>query len=292
MESMIESFNAGTAVCEMSANDFCRLSEFIHSHYGIKLPDSKKIMLESRLRKRLYALHMKSYEEYSRYVFSKSGLENELVHMIDLVTTNKTDFYREPMHFDYLVREALPELIRKERTGTAKRLEVWSAGCATGEEPYTIAMVVNEFFEGFGEPHERFEILATDISTKALDVARMAIYDEERIEPLPNDMKDKYMMRSKDRSKRLIRITPELRSRVQFRRLNFMDGDFGISEPMDIIFCRNVLIYFDGKTQENLINKFCDYLVHGGYMFVGHSESLSGMNSPLASVAPTIYRKV
>ncbi|MBF0558351.1 MAG: protein-glutamate O-methyltransferase [Nitrospirae bacterium] len=281
-----------TATTEMSIKDFCRLSDFIHSQYGINLPNSKKVMLESRLKKRLRALNMRSYEEYSEYVFSKRGMENELVHMIDVVTTNKTDFYREPAHFDYLVQKALPDIADSRGAAAARPLKVWSAGCATGEEPYTLAMVISEFSNRCPELIHNHEILATDISTKALDLAKMAIYNEERTGPLPANLKKKYLMTSKDRTKRLVRITPELRSRVKFRRLNFMDSNFGISEPVDIIFCRNVLIYFTSKTQENLINRFCDHLIPGGYLFVGHSESLNGMNVPLISVAPTIYKKL
>jgi chemotaxis protein methyltransferase CheR len=199
--------------------------------------------------------------------------------MINQVTTNKTDFFREPAHFDYLRCKVLPELSR-----TRSAIAAWSAGCSSGEEPYTLGMVLKEF-------GCNFTILGTDISTKVLDKAKLAVYDEERIDPISPELKKKYLLASKDRIKRLYRIVPELREHVKFRRLNFMDGDFGFREPLDIIFCRNVIIYFDKPTQERLLNKFYHCLAPDGYLFMGHSETLFGMDVPLIQAAPTIYRK-
>lgn len=274
----------------MSAKDFDRLSQFIHSECGIKMPSSKKTMLEARLQKRLRNLQMRSFTDYCNYLFSKEGIENELVRMIDLVTTNKTDFFREPAHYDFLVNKILPELIRTSGAGVSKRLSLWSAGCSTGEEPYTLSMVLNEYAsqcDGF-----QFNILATDISTRVLEKARMGIYEDDRIDPIPDALRRRYLLRSKDRSKGLVRIVPELRSRVAFRRLNFMEEDFGMREQFDIIFCRNVIIYFDRPTQEKLLNRFYRYLVPGGFVFMGHSETLNGLDVPLTMVYPTIYRKL
>ncbi|MBF0559570.1 MAG: chemotaxis protein CheR [Nitrospirae bacterium] len=292
MEAISDICNSATNAAEMSAREFYRFSEFIYSQCGIKISGAKKIMLESRLRRRLRCLDMKSYAEYGNYLFSSKGMQDELVHMIDVVTTNKTDFYREPEHFDYLVRYAVPELAQSFGAGPGKPLMAWSAGCSTGEEPYTLAMVMNEFAERYTDMKFRYSILATDISTRALDKALFAIYDRDSAEPLPANLKDKYLMKSKDRSRGLVRIVPVLRQLVKFKRLNFMDADFGIREPMDIIFCRNVLIYFDRQTQEKLINKFSRYLVPNGYMFIGHSESMNGMNVPFVAVAPAIYRRI
>jgi len=273
----------------MSNKDFCRLSEFIYLECGIKMSSAKKIMLEARLRKRLRMLGVKTYGEYCDYLFSPTGIDNELIHMIDLVTTNKTDFYREPAHFDYLVKQALPELTHAGDAGIRRPLMVWSAGCSTGEEPYTLAMVLGEFAESVHIC--QYMILATDISTRVLDVAKLGIYNEEKVSPVPAALKKKYLLRGKDRKRGLVRIIPELRVRVKFRRLNFMEEDFGMREPMDIIFCRNVIIYFDRKTQENLIRRFCKHLRTGGYLLMGHSETLFGMDVPLKQVAPTIYRR-
>ncbi|HBA55510.1 MAG TPA: chemotaxis protein CheR [Syntrophorhabdus aromaticivorans] len=270
----------------LSERDFVRLSTFIHSEYGIKIPPFKKTMLETRLQKRLRARGMKSFKDYCEYVFSPNGMENEVVYMIDVVTTNKTDFFREPEHFRFMTERALPELIRGDR-----HLSVWSAGCATGEEPYTLAMVLGEFLDreargGFG-----FVIYGTDISTRVLETARQGIYGEERVSTVPLELKRKYLLRSKDKTKRLIRIAPELRAKVAFSRLNLMDPDFGFRTRMHIIFCRNVIIYFDRETQENLVRKMCRNLAVNGYLFMGHSETLHGMDVPLVQVAPTVYRK-
>ena len=273
----------------MNDAQFRRLVEFIYKVCGIKLNDSKKVMLESRLSKRLKALGMKSYKEYCEYLFSQKGSDEELIHMIDMVTTNKTDFFREPAHFDFLRRKALPELIRTHRAGTSSKLTAWSAGCSTGEEPYTLSMVLSDY----AEIHRGFEylILATDISTRVLDVAKTGIYREEQVVPVPQDFRKRYLLRGKERQMGKVRIVPELREMIRFRRLNFMEGDFGMREPLDIVFCRNVIIYFDRPTQERLINRISSHMIPGGYLFMGHSETLNGMNVPLVSVAPTVYRK-
>ncbi|MBV6342435.1 CheR family methyltransferase [Candidatus Magnetobacterium casense] len=271
----------------LSEKDFQRLSHFVHTEVGIKMPPAKKTMLEARLQRRLRSLQIRNFTDYLDFVFSPAGFESELVHLIDAITTNKTDFFREPQHFEYLVNKALPELMRTQGAGIRRKLMVWSAGCSTGEEPYTMAMVLSEFSE---KNDTDFMIIATDISTKVLDKAKSAIYEEERVIPVPNNLKKKYLLRSKDRSKGLVRIVPELREIIKFRRLNFMDSDFGFRETMDVIFCRNVVIYFDRKTQEQLLNRFARYLARGGYLFMGHSETLNGLNVPFVQVAPTIYR--
>ncbi len=284
--------NTTTFTTSLSEQDFRRLSEFIQSECGIKMPQSKKVMLQSRLQKRIRYLGMNSLEDYCNYLFSPNGTENELVHMIDVVTTNKTDFYREPRHFEYLVQNALPELISKGSAGIGKDLMVWSAGCSTGEEPYTLAMVLSEFARRCPGFKLRYTILATDISTRVLEKAKLGIYEHEKVTPVPMDQKKKYLLRGKDKEKNLVRVSHELRSAVRFRRLNFLEGDFGMREPMDIIFCRNVIIYFDRSTQETLLNRFSEHLNPGGYVFLGHSETIHGLDVPLTQIAPTIYRKI
>jgi chemotaxis protein methyltransferase CheR len=273
----------------LSVGDFRRLGELIYTECGIKMPPQKKIMLEARLKKRLRKTGIGSFREYCEYLFSLEGRERELINMLDVVTTNKTDFFREPRHFDYLSQYAVPELTKLYGAGTRRELSVWSAGCSTGEEPYTIAMVLNEFRER--HPSFRFLILATDISTKVLERATRGIYGQDKVEVIPMALKKKYLLRSKNREKRLVRVAPELRADVRFRRLNFMEDDFGMREPMDIIFCRNVIIYFDKPTQARLLSRLCDHLVPGGYIFMGHSETLSGLKVPLVSAGPMVYRK-
>jgi chemotaxis protein methyltransferase CheR len=167
---------------------------------------------------------------------------------------------------------------------------IWSAGCSTGQEPYTLAMVLSEF--AVSRPGFDFHILATDISTRVLEKAKNAVYDEDVVAPVPQPLKKKYLLRSKDRSSGLVKIAPELRGKVSFRRLNFMEGDFGLREQLDIIFCRNVIIYFDRQTQERLLQRFYGHMRSGAHIFMGHSETLSGLDVPLVSVYPTVYQKM
>jgi len=285
MNNSSQTFDHSAAT--LSSREFARLSGFIYEQCGIKMPEVKKTMLEGRLQKRLRTLGMKSFEEYGSYLFSPEGHRLEVVQMIDLVTTNKTDFFREPEHFDYLTERVLPEWCQRHG---GRRLTVWSAGCSTGQEPYTLAMVLSEF--AARQPGFDFQILATDISTRVLEKAKNAIYAEELLSPVPLPLKKKYLLRSKDRSSGLVRIAPELRQKVSFRRLNFLEGDFGLREQLDIIFCRNVIIYFDRQTQERLLQRFYGHMRPGAHIFMGHSETLSGLDVPLASVYPTVYRKL
>lgn len=285
-------YNAEQHFTTMSEAEFCRLSEFIYNECGIKLPDAKKTMLEARLMKRLRALGFRSYAEYFDYLFSPDGIENELINMIDVVTTNKTDFFREPDHFNYLVKTALPDLIKDYGAGVKRNLLVWSAGCSTGEEPYTLAIVLSEFAEKYKGLGFKFLILASDISTRVLDIAQRGIYAEEKVSPIPIELRRKYLLKSRDKNKGLVRVVPELRSMVKFRRVNFMEGDFGMREQIDIIFCRNVIIYFDKTTQKTVLTRLANHLMPGGYLFIGHSESLSGIDLPLMQTSPTIYRKL
>jgi chemotaxis protein methyltransferase CheR len=281
----------GLQVTTLTLTDeqFASLSRFIEDELGIKMPPAKKIMLESRLQKRLRALNMKDFGTYLDFVFSTEGMSGELLHMIDVVTTNKTDFFREPDHFYYLLNRLLPEEAARSQWGKRRPMRVWSAGCSTGEEPYTLAMILELFRES--DPEFEYSILATDISTRVLEKGATAIYDAEKIEPVPIELRKRFLLRSKDREKRLVRIQPHLRRRVSFQRVNLMQDDFGLDELYHVIFCRNVIIYFERKTQEALLAKLYDQLSPGGYLFLGHSETLTGMQLALRSVAPTIYRK-
>jgi chemotaxis protein methyltransferase CheR len=270
----------------MTEKDFRLFSKLIEGVCGIRMPDVKKHMLESRLRKRLRALDMHSFRDYYDFLTSPEGRRVEMVPMIDAVTTNKTDFFREPAHFNYLTEKVLPDLLG---TSEVNRVRIWSAGCSSGEEPYTLAMVLSEY----ARARERFSfsILATDICTSVLETAHQGIYEEEKIAPVPHDLRKRYLLRSKDRSRGIVRMAPEMRSLITFRRLNFLDDAYSIQERMQIIFCRNVLIYFDRPTQEKVINNFCSHLQPGGHLFLGHSETINGLDVPLVQVNSTVYRK-
>ena len=271
----------------LSGADFERLRGLIYAESGINLNLDKKTMLEVRLKRRLRSLSMPSCRDYCKYVFARGPGDKELVHLIDAVATNKTDFFREPSHFDYLLAKALPDL--EARNGAGWKLLIWSAGCSTGEEPYTLGMLLSEYAEA--RPAFRFSILATDISTRVLAHARKGIFKSEIVEPVPQALRRKYLMRSRDSNSGLVRVVPELRDLIEFRRLNFMTPDFGLAEPADIIFCRNVIIYFDRPTQVRVLQNLTRQLAPGGYFFAGHSESLQNMDLPLVSAGPAIYRK-
>lgn len=271
----------------LSLRDLNRLRRLIYETAGITLSPEKKLMLEGRLKRRMSRLNLKSCSDYCKYLFASSVPDpEEMVHLLDAVTTNKTDFFRERAHFDYLTANALPDVMARNRGN--RDLLIWSAGCSSGEEPYTLAMVLNEWAKA--HPGFRFRVLATDISTTILEKAAMGIYSSEAVAPVPIALRREYFMRSRNPELDRLRVVPELRTMVEFRRLNLME-DFAIPQPVDIIFCRNVVIYFDRPTQERLFAKFCRQLAAGGYLFVGHSESLHQMDLPLAPIAPAIYRK-
>ena len=271
----------------LTDRDFERFSRLVYDQCGIKLPAHKQSMLEARLRKRLRALGLSSFEEYAELIFSGREPDGELVRLIDVVTTNKTDFFREPAHFDFLVRTALPQLAAQHGAGTARPLRVWSAGCSTGKEPYTLAMVLSEYREN--HPGFTFDILGTDISTDVLEKALKGIYHEDKAAPIPQNLRRKYLLRAKDPERRQVRVAPELRRVVRFRHLNFMAPDYELREEFDVIFCRNVLIYFDRQTQERLLARFTGYLDSGRFLFLGHSETLLGLSLPLRQMAPSVY---
>jgi chemotaxis protein methyltransferase CheR len=270
----------------LTDHDFKRLSDFIQHHYGIKMPPSKKIMLESRLRSRLRDTGINSYSDYTNYLFSDEGMKNEVIHMIDVVSTNKTDFYREAVHFDFLITKILPELYKEKKSDSIK---VWCAAASTGEEPYTLAITLEEFKSK--NPVMDYSVYCTDISTQVLDKAIAGIYDLNRIENIPHTIKSKYFLRSKDRSNHSVRIIPELRKKLSFNRLNLIDDIYSTPNQFDVIFCRNVLIYFERPIQEKIINKLCQKLAPKGYLILGHSESTAGFSVPLKSMGSSIYQK-
>jgi chemotaxis protein methyltransferase CheR len=270
----------------LSQKSFGRFANYITSELGIKMPESKMTMVQSRLLRRARELRLSSLDDYGEYFFDNTHIE-EREFFINAITTNKTDFFREPEHFDYLVKTALPNL-RAGVDPRMSRLNVWSAACSSGQEPYTLAMVLSEYASN--NAGLNFAILGTDISTKVLDHARKAVYEEVLTEPVPAALRQKYFLRSRDRSSGLVRVSPALRSKVSFHQLNFMNEDYRIQNKFDVVFCRNVLIYFDRSTQESVICKICRYISPGGYLFVGHSESLAGMDIPARQVKTAVFR--
>jgi chemotaxis protein methyltransferase CheR len=286
---MAQSASVGQEIVEISPESFAFFAEFITRELGIKMSEAKLPMLQSRLLRRLRALQLSSLDEYRRYLAESPDADEERIHFISAITTNKTDFFREPQHYDYLVNTALPKLYPEGNSIHGTRITAWSAGCSSGEEPYTLAMVLNEYCQK--RPRFDFAILATDISNRVLQQAKSGTYEESRIEPVSQPLRAKYLLRSRDRSAQLVRVVPELRQKVSFHCLNFMDRDYRIRAMFDVIFFRNVMIYFDRATQGAVVNRMCRYLRPGGYLFVGHSESLTGLNVPVTSVTTAILRK-
>jgi len=272
----------------LSDKEFETLSNYIYKEVGIKLPIQKKILLESRLRKRLKELKIANFKEYIDHTLNSKGEKEEIVQMFDAVTTNKTDFFREPQHFDFLVNTVLPNFVQ-ENNGS-RIFKIWSSAASSGEEPYTIAMVMANWCEkntGYD-----YSILGTDISTKVLSAAMAATYKLDRVDPVSMEFKKKYLLKHKDSTQKLVKIIPELRNKCRFERLNLMDNVYNVDNGFDVIFCRNVLIYFDRQTQESVINKLCLKLKTGGHFFLGHSESILQMDVPLKQIKPTIFIKV
>ncbi|MCU0867940.1 MAG: protein-glutamate O-methyltransferase [Planctomycetes bacterium] len=275
---------------ELSAAGLTQFSEFVTATLGIKMNASKLPMLQGRLQRRLRDLGLASLEAYRTFLFERDGGTAELQHFIDAVTTNKTDFFREPQHFDILVQKVLPELAPRGLDGRpgSWRCKVWSAPCSSGEEAYTLAMVLAEHASRM--PGFDYAVLGTDISSRMLEHAERAVYDVDRIEPVPAALRARYLLRARDRSLARVRICPELRRKVSFGSLNFMDREYRVRDTFDVIFCRNVLIYFDKPTQEAVVGRLARHLRPGGFLFVGHSESLTGLDAPFEPCGLAVYR--
>ncbi|BCA54756.1 Chemotaxis protein methyltransferase CheR [Nitrospira sp. KM1] len=266
----------------ISTEEFERFRRLIYDESGISLGEQKRSLLASRLSKRLRDLGFATFSEYYNRLMEDPA-SDEFTRMLDLISTNKTDFFREPKHFEFLRDRILPELAK------AKQIRIWSSACSSGEEPYTIAMTL---YDSVQNPSEwDFKILASDLSTRVLARAASGVYDEERVRDVPPEVVKRHFLRGRGSSVGNIKIKPHLGQIIRFRRLNLMDDHYPIKSPLDLIFCRNVMIYFDRPTQERLVNKFHRYLKPGGYLFIGHSESLQWVKHPFKALAPTIYQK-
>jgi len=274
----------------LSEKDFKRVASFVMGTAGIQLPKEKKFLVEGRLKRRLRELNISSFSEYVDFTLaSKQGL-SERLHLIDAITTNKTDFFREPEHFKFLENQLIPALANIRDAGWTRPLHCWSAACSSGEEPYTLSIVLNEL-QRLHYPGLKFQILATDISVSVLKIANQAIYPHDRIEPLSLALRKQYLFRSKNRGRDDVRMSPQVRQPVTFKHMNLLTDAFTFSHPVDVIFCRNVMIYFSTEDRMRLIRKFFTLLQPGGYLFIGHSETIKGFEGNLVQIAPTIYQK-
>jgi chemotaxis protein methyltransferase CheR len=268
--------------------DFEVLRALIHGLTGIALNDARRSLLETRLARRLRATGKASYAEYGAWVAAGAAPEDEVRELINCVTTNKTDFFREPHHFEFLRRTLFRELEARARAGGPKRLRMWSAACSSGEEAYTLAMGAREHFEGQGWD---VQILATDIDTDVLARAKAGVYPAERLANLAPEALERHFLRGKGRWSEHFKVRPELASLVRFERLNFVDRDWGLKTRFDAILCRNVVIYFDRRTQEQLFRRLHSRLGEEGYLMVGQAENLHFLGELFEALPDTIYRR-
>lgn len=269
----------------ISDKEFQLFRDIIFRETGIHMSDRKRNLVVARLSKRLRALNLSSFSEYYQFLSESSDAGNELINLINRVTTNKTDFFRERHHFDFLHSEVLPSYIEAARRGRERRLRIWSAGCSSGEEPYSIAMTVSEALQN--ERGWDAKILATDLDTEILIRASRGLYSSQQVTPIPMSYITKYLVRTSEGYE----AGPQIKHMVAFRKLNLMDQYFPMKRPFDIIFCRNVMIYFNEDTKADLVGRFHMHLKDDGYMFIGHSESLMHMKHLFKFLKHTVYKK-
>jgi chemotaxis protein methyltransferase CheR len=279
----------GLTLQELSLRDaeFRQISDLVYEHCGINLHDGKKELVRARLAKRLREGEFHTFADYIRHVLEDpTGKEFSL--LVDSLSTNLTKFFREEQHFEFLRRQFLPWLLETKRKAGEFRLRGWSAGCSSGEEPYSLAITLLDAICAQGRWDVK--LLATDVSTRMLERARRGLYDPERVEPIPPALRDKYLIHRHKGGDDAYEVNDSLRNVVIFHYLNLVK-DWPVKGPVDFIFCRNVMIYFDKPTQERLVQRFYDLLAPGGMLFTGHSESLTGVRHKFQYVQPTIYAK-
>lgn len=262
--------------------EFRLLRELIYAHTGIALGDHKRALVCARLARRLRRLRLKDYAAYYEHLIHNDPEERELMEMINAITTNKTDFFREPHHFKFLSENVLPAF----RAGHQRRIRIWSAAASSGEEAYSIAMTVAEAL-----PLGEFDvkILASDIDTNVLERAERGVYPMESVKNVPEALRARYLLRGTRNNDGQASIKPLLKSIVRFRRLNLMEENWPMHGPFDVIFCRNVLIYFDKETQRKLLHRFAALLRRGGYLMLGHAEAIHGYDTLFHAVGHSIY---
>jgi chemotaxis protein methyltransferase CheR len=276
--------------CEPTANEFRRLTGLVHEISGISLNETKRALVTHRVSPRVRELGFTTFGEYVEFA---SAPENgaEMVRLLDVLTTNETQFFREPQHFQYIESRLLPAWREAADAGRRPRvIRVWSAACSTGQEPYSLAMQLLSNCPA--EEGWRVDIVATDLSTRALAVAQEAEWPIDRASQIPERYRHEFMLRGVGEREGRMRATRQLRESVQFERLNLNDETYEMSGPFDMIFCRNVLIYFSPEGRAQVVDRLTQYLAPGGLLFVGHAESLHAHRGGLRTVSPTIYERI
>lgn len=267
---------------KLTDDEFAFFKAIVYREAGIKLSDMKVALLQSRIMRRMRALQISTFRDYRNYL--NDYYQDEIVDFINAVTTNKTEFLRENKHFDFMLSTALPNFEKSNR----EEIRIWSAGCSTGEEPYSIAVTCCEYFNKSKIP---VKILATDIDTQVLIQGYTGIYPKNTIDVFTPTIQQRYFNAINTEKGVQYQIVPEVKKMITFKRLNLLDNTYPMRKKFDIIFCRNVIIYFDKDTQRVLFEKMYNYIADDGFLFIGHSENLSGVNSNFKSVGHTIYRK-
>lgn len=268
---------------QFSDQDFQRVKRIVYDYAGIDLNDSKKNLVYNRLAKRIRFLDLDSFKDYLDYV-EKMGKE-EFVHLINAITTNLTFFFREIHHFEYLEKTVIPELLKVN--AASKKIRVWSAGCSTGEEPYSIAIVLKEAVPAGWDA----KVIATDLDSNVVQTGRDGVYAIDRLKGVSEPRKKRWFLKGKGAMEGKVKVKKELQEMIQFGQLNLME-DWPIKDSIDVIFCRNVVIYFDKPTQSRLFNRYAERLPMGGHLFVGHSESLYNVCDRFELLGKTIYKRI
>lgn len=281
-------FPSLSSIPAITDEEFDAIRELLYRQAGISMSDAKRALVCSRLARRLRHLHLQSHSEYLEYLETRDPQGLERQEMINCLTTNKTDFFREPHHFRFLRDVVFPQIHERAARGGPRRLRIWSAGCSMGDEPYTIAMTIRDHFGPLRGWDVR--VLATDINTSVLETAQRGIYALERIAGLGEDLRRRHFLCGTGDYRGYCQVRPEVRRLVTFRRLNFADASWPIHAKFDVIFCRNVIIYFNAQTQRQLVPRFADYLSDDGYLMLGHSENLHWLTEIFAPLGNTIYQ--
>lgn len=268
-------------------SDFIYLSQLIKARAGIDLPDTKRELVYGRLSKRLRQLGLKSFKQYCNIL--ENGDKEEFTNFINAITTNVTSFFRENHHFEFLKTVLFPKIVESQTGNLKPKLRIWSAGCSSGKEPYSIAMVLRECIPDINAWDAK--ILATDLDSHILDVARKGVYPSELVKDVSEERRKRWIQDGHGSNDGEVKVRDELKELISFRQLNLMDA-WPMQGQFDIIFCRNVTIYFDKDTRSRIIDRFANQLIMGGHFFIGHSESLFGLTERFAPAGRTIHTKI
>ncbi|QBZ82718.1 Chemotaxis protein methyltransferase [Hydrogenovibrio crunogenus] len=268
---------------DFTEQDFTRVKTLVYDFAGIDLNDSKKNLVYNRLAKRIRFLELNSFKQYLNFVEEQG--ESEFVHLINAITTNLTFFFREDHHFEYLANTVIPAII--ERNKGSKKIRIWSAGCSTGEEPYSLAIVLKETVPAGWDAR----VLATDLDTNVVETGRTGVYKMDRLKGVSEARKKRWFLKGSGSMEGYVRVKPELQQIIDFGQINLMN-EWPIKDAIDVIFCRNVVIYFDKETQARLFDRYANLLPDNGHLFIGHSESLYKVCDRFELLGQTIYKKI